>query len=96
MAVNGVGTLIGGTGPDLTSLPQALLDVFSLDILHKAQGIMRFEEFAFRKQEMNGAPGENIKFTIYNDISRGGELAENDALSSKAMSASQKTITLKE
>ena len=96
MAVNGVSTLIGGTGPDLTSLPQALLDVFSLDIRHKAQGIMRFEEFAFRKQEMNGAPGENIKFTIYNDISRGGYLAENDALSAKAMSATQKTITLKE
>lgn len=96
MAINGVTTLAGGTGPDTTALPQAILDVYSLDILHKAQGVMRFEEFAFRKQELNGAPGENIKFTIYNDISRGGKLDENDVLSAKAMSAAQKPITLTE
>jgi len=94
--INGVSTLAGGTGPDTTALPPALLDVYSLDILHKAQGAMRFEEFAFRKQELEGAPGENIKFTIYNDISRGGQLAENDILSAKSMSATQKTITLTE
>lgn len=92
MAISGVST--GGSITD--ALPQALLDVYSLDILHKAQGIMRFEEFAFRKQEMNGAPGENIKFTIYNDIDRGGELSEGTSLSGKAMSATQKTITLTE
>ena len=92
MAISGVTT----AGADLTALTPALLDVYSLDILHKAQGIMRFEEFAVRKQELNGAPGENIKFTLYNDITRGGELAEETALSSKAMSATQKTLTLKE
>ena len=92
MAITGV-----SAGNSITNaLPQALLDVFSLDILHKAQGIMRFEEFAFRKQEMNGAPGENIKFTIYNDIDRGGQLDEGTSLSGKAMSATQKTITLTE
>ena len=77
-------------------LPEALLDVYSLDILHNAQGIMRFEDFAIRKQELNGAPGENIKFTIYNDISRGGSLNEGVSLSSKSMSADQKTITIQE
>lgn len=92
MAITGVNTNGGVTD----ALPQALLDVYSLDILHKAQGIMRFEEFAFRKQEMNGAPGENIKFTIYNDLDRGGELLEGTSLSGKAMSATQKTITLTE
>jgi N4-gp56 family major capsid protein len=92
MAITGVN--INGGVTD--ALPQALLDVYSLDILHKAQGIMRFEEFAFRKQEMNGAPGENIKFTIYNDLARGGELDEGASLSGKAMSATQKTITLTE
>lgn len=92
MAITGVNA--GNSISD--ALPQALLDVYSLDILHKAQGIMRFEEFAFRKQEMNGAPGENIKFTIYNDIDRGGELDEGTSLSGKAMSATQKTIKLTE
>ena len=77
-------------------LPEALLDVYSLDILHNAQGIMRFEDFAIRKQELNAAPGENIKFTIYNDITRGGSLTEGESLTSKSMSADQKTITVTE
>lgn len=92
----GVATLSGGTGSDVTALPQALLDVYSLDILHNAQGVMRFEEFAIRKQELERAPGENIKFTIYDDIGRGGQLAENDILSSQTMSATPKTITVTE
>ena len=92
MAINGIS---GANG--LTALPEAMLDVFSLDILHQAQGIMRFEEFAIRKQELLAAPGENIKFTIYDDLSqRGDELTENVPLISKAMSATQKTITVKE
>jgi N4-gp56 family major capsid protein len=57
---------------------------------------MRFEEFAVRKEELLAAPGENIKFTIYDDIARGAELTENVSLSSKAMTASQKTITVTE
>ena len=57
---------------------------------------MRFEDFAIRKQELNGAPGENIKFTIYNDISRGGSLNEGVSLTSKSMEATQKTITIEE
>lgn len=77
-------------------LPEALLDVYSLDILHNAQGIMRFEDFAIRKQELNAAPGETIKFTIYNDITRGGSLTEGESLASKSMSADQKTITVNE
>jgi len=91
MAINGIS---GANG--LTALPQAMLDVFSLDILHNAQGIMRFEEFAVRKEELLASPGENVKFTIYNDIDRGGELTENVSLSAKAMSATQKTITVTE
>lgn len=91
MAINGIANANG-----LTPLPEALLEVFSLDILHNAQGIMRFEEFAVRKQEMLSAPGEKIKFTIYDDIARGAELTENVSLSANAMSATQKTITIKE
>lgn len=82
---------------DGTALPAALLDVYSLDILHNAQGIMRFEEFAVRKQELLAAPGETIKFTIYDDLlNRGTELTENVSLSANAMSATQQTITVKE
>lgn len=86
----------GVAGNQIVGLPQALLDVFSLDILHNAQGIMRFEDFAVRKQELLASPGEVIKFTTYDDITRGGELSENTLLSSQTMSATQKSITVKE
>lgn len=78
------------------ALDAAMLDVYSLDILHNAQGIMRFEEFAVRKEELLASPGENVKFTIYDDITRGGNLTENVSLESKAMAATQKTITVTE
>lgn len=91
---SGVGT--SGASYATTALPEALLDVFSLDILHKAQGIMRFEDFSVRKEELLAAPGENIKFTIYNEISRGGQLTEGTSLETSKMSADQKTITVTE
>ena len=90
-----INSVVDGGGTH-TGLPQALLDVFSLDILHNAQGIMRFEEFAIRKEELLAAPGENVKFTTYNDITRGGQLNEHESLSGKAMAATQQTITVTE
>tara|TARA_Y100000592_G_scaffold44099_1_gene69900 strand:+ start:399 stop:1394 length:996 start_codon:yes stop_codon:yes gene_type:complete len=99
MSASGVGSYLNPgarTGTEITQLPEALLEVFSLDILHQAQAVMRFEEFAVRKQELERAPGEVVKFTIYDDITRGGKLYEDDILSAKTMSADQKTITVSE
>ena len=106
MAISGVGGLDGngarinlpaGSGAAVTTLPQALLDVYSLDILHNAQGIMRFEEFAVRKQELLAAPGEVIKFTTYNDLDFGNrQLSEADVLGNDTMSADVKSITVTE
>ena len=84
------------TAGDVTSLPQAIIDVYSLDILHTAQGTMRYEEFGVMKTELMAAPGETVTFTYYNDITRGGALSEHLPLESKAMSAFTKTITVTE
>ena len=89
---------VGGVDTN-TRLGSALLDVYSLDILHKAQGVMRFEEFAIRKQEFTAAPGEKINFIIYDDLELGtakGKLTESDSLAHNAMVASQATITIEE
>ena len=94
MAMNG----ISGAG-GLTALPEALMEVYSLDILHKAQGIMRFEEFSVRKQELSAAPGETISFITYEDLALGankGKLVESTVLSANAMDASKKSITVEE
>lgn len=102
MAITGIAGAVhpATNAQGLTQLPQAMLEVFSLDILHNAQGIMRFEEFAVRKQELLAAPGEVVKFTIYNDLDRDlvnkGKLTEGVSLSGNAMSAIQKSITVTE
>ena len=99
MAITSVSTnTVNGVDTN-TKLNHAILDVYSLDILHKAQGVMRFEEFAIRKQEFTAAPGEKINFIIYDDLELGtakGKLTESDSLTSNAMVATQATITIEE
>lgn len=77
-------------------LPQALLDVYSSDILHEAIGVMRFEDFAVRRTDLMVTPGRKITFTKYNNLSRGGKLVENVAMESKTMSAATIDITVDE
>jgi len=92
-------TSVTTVNPTNTKLDHALLDVYSLDILHKAQGVMRFEDFAIRKQEFTAAPGEKINFIIYDDLELGsakGKLLESDSLSANAMVANQAFITIEE
>jgi N4-gp56 family major capsid protein len=84
------------TAGDFVSLPQAILDVYSVDILHEAMGIMRFEEFAVKKTELTAQPGQTINFTRYNNITRGGELDEHTEMTEKSMSASQQAVSVTE
>jgi N4-gp56 family major capsid protein len=84
------------TAGDIVALPQAILEVYSMDILHEAQGIMRFEEFAVKKTELTAQPGQTINFTRYNNIQRGGQLDESVEMVEKSMSASQVGITVTE
>lgn len=84
------------TAGDVVGLPQAILDVYSMDIMHEALGIMRLEEFAVKKTELTAQPGQTINFTRYNNITRGGKLAEDQAMPERTMSASQKGISVTE
>lgn len=84
------------TSGDTTALSPALLAVYSADIEHSAQGIMRFHEFVVEKEELSKQPGESISFTTYADIEGGGALTETTDLETKRMSASQASITVTE
>ena len=84
------------TAGEVVALPQALLDVYSLEIEHNAMPIMRFEEFAEKKTDLEKEVGERVIFTTYNNLERGGQLLEHENLSEKNMSASQKGITVTE
>jgi len=84
------------TAGDFIALPQAILDVYSVDILHEALGIMRFEEFAVKKTELQAQPGQTINFTRYNNIQRGGQLQEDQEMTERTMSASQQGVSVTE
>lgn len=93
MAVNTAAAGLGGTA---VALPQAVLDLYSIDILHEAQGVMRFEDFAVRRMDLMQAPGNKVIFTRYKNIGRGGALTENTPMGTKAMSADTIDVTVGE
>lgn len=84
------------TAGQVSALPQAILEVYSADILFAAQGVMRFEEFAVKKTELQKTPGQTITMPRYNNIERGGQLDEDKTMTERQMSASQAAITVTE
>jgi N4-gp56 family major capsid protein len=84
------------TAGAVTALPQAVMEVYSMDIHHEAQGIMRYNEFVVEKEELGKQPGETIMMTRYNNLGRGGQLQEHVSMETKKMSAAQKAVTVTE
>ena len=77
-------------------LTQTILDVYSKDILFHAQPVLRFEQFAVKKTDLQAQPGLTIKMTVYNNLQLGGKLQEGVPIETQALSASQKEITVQE
>ncbi len=103
MALNTISTAVGAGLYSANASIQStagemfpLLDVYSLEVLHKARGVMMYEQFAMRKTELSAGPGQTIKFITYDDVGRGGQLTELTSLSTKAMSQSVKCISVTE
>lgn len=86
------------TAGTIVALPEAMLEVYSLDIQHEAMGVARLAEFAQKKTELGKQKGETINFTRYANLTRGGTLAEDADLegNEQSMSASQVPITVTE
>jgi N4-gp56 family major capsid protein len=87
MAISGISSANG-----VTALPQALLAVYSREIMHLALPAMRYEQFAVIKDELTRQPGTSITFTIYNNLGLGGQLTEGINMVPKNMTASQISI----
>lgn len=84
------------TAGEVVALPESIRVVYSNDILFEAVGIMKFLDFAVVKTELGRDAGQTVTFTKYDNITRGGALVEQTDLVSKAMSASQISITVTE
>lgn len=72
------------------------LDVYAAQALHEARGVMMYEAFANRRLDLSAGPGQTIKFVTYADITRGGQLTEGSALSTKSITSSVKSISVTE
>ena len=84
------------TAGDFVALPQAILDVYSMDIEHEALGVMKFEEFAVKKTELMKQAGQTITMNRYNNLTRGGQLDESVAMVEGNLAATQKQLTVTE
>ena len=79
-----------------TSLSQAVLTVYSKDIMFHAQPVLRYAQFATKKTELGVTPGLQITFMKYNNLNLGGELQEGTPMGTQALTASQVNIQVKE
>jgi N4-gp56 family major capsid protein len=84
------------TAGEVVALTQAIRDVYSMDILHEAMGIMRFAEFAVYREDLMIEAGQTVKFTKYANITTGGALTESSNLEAVNMTASQISATVTE
>jgi len=78
------------------TIPEAIMDVYSKEILFQAQPILRFDVFSVKRTELSVTPGLTIKFLKYSNLTAGGILTENVELGTQALAASQIEITVGE
>jgi len=81
----------------IANIPGNLLDLYSKKLLIEAEPKMYFKQFVDYKLEFGMSPGERIKFTVMENLGKGGVLANEDTpIDKKAMTTSEKFITLGE
>lgn len=79
-----------------TSIPQAVRDFYSREVLFQAQPRLRFMQFAKVKRDLQAVRGKAIVFVKYNNLEGGGSLEESDTLTPEGMTTSEITIPVKE
>lgn len=99
-AITGTGSLAGSptaySGSN-TQLTQAIQTIWSKEILFQAMPILRFEQFAVKKTELGVAPGLQINFMRYlNMTPPTAPLTEGVRMQTKSLTAEQIQITVAE
>lgn len=84
------------TGGGLTPLQNVIQAVYSQEVLLAAQPLLKFDQFAVVKTELNVSPGQTISFLGYDNISQGGKLTEGTQMTTKTLSTNTRQITVYE
>lgn len=94
--VFGETTSAGVSTGGYVSIPQAVRDFYSREVLFQAQPRLRFAQFAKVKRDLQAVKGKSIVFTKYGNLSGGGSLEESDVLTPEGMTTSEIVIPVKE
>ena len=86
----------GVTTGGYTSIPQAVRDFYSREVLFQAQPRLRFLQFAKVKRDLQAVRGKSIVFVKYGNLTGGGALAESDVLTPEGMTTSEIQIAVQE
>lgn len=78
------------------SIPQAVRDFYSKEVLFQAQPRLRFAQFAKVKRDLQAVRGKSIVFVKYGNLAGGGSLEESDVLTPEGMTTSEVVIPVKE
>ena len=63
--------------------------IYSKEIIRNAQPLLRFAQFAKKREDLTKQTGGAIKFTRYSSIKKGGRLTEGVNINEKSMSSSE-------
>lgn len=84
------------TGAGFSVLSGVIQTVYSQEVLLAAQPLLKFDQFAEVKTELNTSPGMTIQFLGYDNIAQGGKLTEGTQMTTKTLSTNQRQITVYE
>lgn len=84
------------SGGGLTPLPGVIQTVYSQEVLLAAQPLLKFDQFAVVKEELNVSPGNTIQFLGYDNIALGGKLTEGVQMATKTLSTNTRNIAVYE
>lgn len=83
-------------GGGYVSIPQAVRDFYSREVLFQAQPRLRFAQFAKVKRDLQAVRGKSIVFVKYGNLAGGGSLEEKDVLTPEGMTTSEIIVPVKE
>ena len=84
------------SGSNLTPLQNVIQTVYSQEVLLAAQPLLKFDQFAVVKTELNVSPGQTISLLGYDNISPGGKLTEGSQIQTKTLSTNTRNIYVAE
>ena len=88
--------IAGATSGNNIQLSNAILDVWSKEILYRAQPNLKFESVAQQQTELGVFPGNKINFLKFNSLTGSSLLSETTAMSTDTLSTSTIGITVNE